>query len=274
MMRSYLFVPASSERLVPKALASHADVVVLDLEDAIVDGAKEYAREILRTHERSIRERLTHVRVGTTPDGYDHRDVELAAVVGAAGIRLPKADDPDAVASVARQLDSTSSDLILHITIESALGLTRVGELARSSNRVERAVFGERDFVADLGVDGPGLLTDHARAILSISSRAAGLRAPIDGAFIGLEDEDGLRRSATTAKQLGFWGKSAIHPSQLAVIHEVFEPAPHEVEWAKRVRQAHDEAQASGSGVTVLDGVFVDAAVARRAAMLAGEDER
>lgn len=261
--RSYLFVPGTDDRLVPKALGSNADVVVIDLEDAMVPGARAVASDLLRSHRAAITERPTHVRIGWDADGYCLEDVSLAAELGVTTLRLPKAEQPEQLRRVIEASDGRSTRI--HATIESAAGLARIAEMSASSSELERLVFGERDFMADLGIDEPGPLTDHARAQVALQSRVAGLLPPIDGADIRIDDPGALRSAAERARALGFWGKSAIHPDQIPVIHEVFSHTSEQVAWAERVRESLDQARNEGRAVTVVDGMLVDAAVARRA---------
>lgn len=264
-MRSYLFAPATDERLVPKALASDADVVVLDLEDSVAPGAQGTGHDVLRQNRQQIIDRPTHLRVGWESGSYAAGDVELAIELGVTALRLPKAEEPDQIRTVLEVLGEAAT-VRIHPTVESALGLSRVADIAACSSHIERFVFGERDFMADVGVDEPGPLTTHARADLALKSRAARLLQPIDGAYIHIDDPDGLRQSAERARSLGFWGKSALHPAQLPVIHDVFSHSPERIAWAERVTDAHAAALTSGRSVLVLDGTFIDAAIVRRAA--------
>jgi citrate lyase subunit beta / citryl-CoA lyase len=261
--RSHLFAPASNEELVDKALSSEADAVVLDLEDAVTDLVS--AHQILASASHRFAERPTHVRVGLDRDGYRTDDLDRLAGTALEAVRLPKVFDPGWVRSVSEHLDAAGSRAVIHLTVESAGGLARLTELVTASNRVSRVVFGERDFLADLGVDEPGLLTDHARADVAIVSRAHGLGTPIDGAYIDLEDDEGLRRSCERARGFGFGGKSALHPRQLEVIHQVFSPSGADRDRAQGIVDAYEVAKSRGEATTVVSGRFVDEAVARRA---------
>jgi citrate lyase subunit beta/citryl-CoA lyase len=261
--RSHLFAPASNEVLVNKALSSEADAVVLDLEDAVSDRAS--AHRILADVSDRFGERPTHVRVGLGDDGYRTDDLELLAGTALEAVRLPKVSQPGWVRAVSDHLDGAGVRAVIHLTVESAVGLARLAELVAVSNRVSRVVFGERDFLADLGVDEPGPLTDHARAEIAVVSRAHGLGTPIDGAYIDLEDDEGLRRSCERARGFGFGGKSAIHPRQLEVIHRVFSPSGADRDRAQEVVTAYEAARRRGEVTTIVAGRFVDEAVARRA---------
>ena len=265
--RSHLFAPASNEQLVHKALASSADAVVLDLEDSIDQGDRTEAHEILGAASHLIAGRPTHLRPGTIDGAYHPGDIALAISLDIEAIRLPKAESVEAVTSVDATL-TENTGVAIHLTIESATGLLRLEELAETSKRVSRIVFGERDFLADMDVNEPGPLTDHARGSIAITSRVLGLASPIDGAFIDLDDEPGLRSSCERAKSLGFSGKSALHPRQLSVIHSVFTPSEAEIERATAIVNAYDAALRRGDVTTVVAGRFVDEAVARRARSL------
>jgi citrate lyase subunit beta/citryl-CoA lyase len=148
----------------------------------------------------------------------------------------------------------------LYPTVESAVGVLRAGELAAASDRVARLGFGAADFLADIGAPGPahGPATLAARGQLVLASRAAGIGAPVDSVHTIVDDPAGLRESASAARQLGFFGKSVIHPAQLPVVHEVFTPGGDELAWARRVA-------ATGGDPTTVDGEFVDPPVLARA---------
>lgn len=263
--RSHLFAPASNERIVRKALDSDSDAVVLDLEDSIRQSERGLAHDVLLAAARSIASRPTHLRIGIIDGRYAEDDVAMAARLEIEAVRLPKVEAAGAVAAVAHALQSAGSSASIHLTIESAKGLVRLKEVAAVSERISRVVFGERDFLADLGVDEPGPITDHARGEIAIVSRSEALGRPIDGAFIDLEDTEGLRRSCERARAFGFGGKSALHPKQLGVIHDVFSPSAAEVERASALVAAFDAARRRGEVMAVVDGRFVDEAVARRA---------
>ncbi len=238
---------------------------MIDLEDAIDQSRRSEAHALLRSLAGEIAGRPTHVRVAVGVDGYAIDDIELAASLGAEAIRLPKAEDPGSVAAASKVLDNSGSGAVVHLTVESARGLSSLESLVPASERVSRVVFGERDFLADVGVDEPGPITDHARASLAILSRSFDLETPLDGAYIDLEDPDGLRRSCEHARSLGFGGKSALHPKQLQIIHEVFSPSPEQLARAQEIVEAFDAARARGEVMVIVGGRFVDEAVARRA---------
>jgi len=272
-IRSYLYAPGSDPRVMEKALTAGADAVILDLEDSVVPQDKLAARgQVAAVVARAAVPEL-HVRVNHGPDGPDLDDVAAVTAPGLTGIRLPKIASAQEVRAVADALDSLEDiggmapgTVRLYLSIETAAAALAARELA-GAPRVARLVFGATDFLADIGspgtVDGPA--TALARGMLVLASRAAGIAAPVDCVHTALDDEDGLRRGALAARELGFFGKSVIHPRQIPVVHEVFTPSEDEVAQARRVL-AH--AEAHGAGATRLDGELIDAAVVARARRL------
>jgi len=272
-IRSYLYAPGSNPRVMEKALAAGADAVILDLEDSVAPEDKLAARgQVAAVVARAVVPEL-HVRVNHGPDGPDLDDVAAVTAPGLTGIRLPKVGSAGEVRAVADALDSLEDiggmapgTVRLYLSIETAAAALAATELA-AAPRVARLVFGATDFLADIGspgtVDGPA--TALARGMLVLASRAAGIGAPVDCVYTALGDEDGLRRGARAARDLGFFGKSVIHPRQIPVVHDVFTPSAAELDDARRVL-AH--AEAHGAGATRLDGELIDAAVVARARRL------
>jgi len=264
-VRSYLYVPGYDERRIEKALASEADAVVLDLEDAVAPNRKEEARETVSRVLESEPEKPVLVRVnavGTEPSAAD-----IDAVIGRhlAGLRLPKIEYVESVRLVAETLGELRSEAVIQCLIESALGLERAFEIANSHERVAGISLGEADLAADLGVsDEAGLL--YARSRIVSAARAAGLPHPVQSVYTNVRDLEGVRRSTEEGKRLGFVGRSTIHPSQVPVVNEVFTPTEEEVRQAQELIDRLAGEAISGTGVFVLgDGRFVDRAVVESA---------
>ena len=260
MVRSWLFGPGHSERILARVFEAGADEALLDLEDAVPADQKERARaltaEALASHPAWVRVN----RPGTPECAAD-----LAAVGGLArGLRLPKVESAADVAWVRARLEGRGVPITA--AIESARGVLDAFAIASSPGVVNLA-FGNVDFGLELRLDpSDGLASLHARSHLVLASRAAGIEPPSDGVWVRYRDLDGLREAALGARRLGFFGKSAIHPSQVAVINEVFAPTAEELEWARRVLAAFE---ASGGAATRLDdGEMVDVPVAERARQL------
>lgn len=280
LARSYLFAPGSDARLVARVFEAGSDAVVLDLEDAVPAAQKAAARErvaaAVAAREPASRPAL-FVRINAVAGSLWRAD--LAAVAGAAlaGVRLPKVESADEVRWADAELGRLeaerglpSGSIELFCTIESARGLLAAPEIAAASPRVRNLGFGAADYALDVGADpGDEQATLFARSLIVAASRAALLDPPVAPAYTRLDDEPGLRLSCEAARRLGFFGRSCLHPRQLAPVHEAFTPSGEELARARRVLAAYDRAAAAGSGSLALeDGEFVDAAVARRARRL------
>lgn len=278
--RSYLFAPGSDPALMRKALAAGADAVVLDLEDGVAPGRKDDARSEVAalladtaTLPTGPGAAAIHVRVDRDGDGYRTEDLAVAASASVSAVRLPKAESAAAVRAAAAMLRQFERERGLEVgaiglypTIESARGVLEAGAIAAADARVVRLVLGQADLVADLGTVGDDTLTTLVpRSLIALASRAADIGAPVDGAFTDVGDEDGLMASLTRARALGMFGKSAIHPRQLAAIHQVFTPDDAALERAAQIVAAFEQAERGGSGATLLDGEMIDLAIVRRA---------
>ena len=260
-IRSYLYVPGSDPRRIEKALASEADTVILDLEDAVAPNRKEEARTTVAEVLRSEQEKPVFVRINAPDSVLAEEDVEAVAGPRLAGLRLPKTESPESVRRVAQWLDKLGCEAGLQCLIESALGLEFAFEIARAHEKVVGMSLGEADLAADLGVRGDaGLL--YARSRLVAATRAAGLPGPVQSVYTNVRDVEGLRRSTMEGKNMGFVGRSAIHPAQIEVINEVFTPTEEEVAEAKDLLARLEESTGTGTGAFALeDGRFVDEAV-------------
>ena len=253
-IRSWLFGPGHNVRILARIFDAGADAVLLDLEDAVPPDqkarAREQVREVLADHPEAW------VRINK-PGEWGAAD--LGAVAGrCAGIRIPKVESAADVEWVAAR----AGEVPLTCTVESALGVVRAFEIA-SCTRARDLTYGGVDLSLDLGIEDTWEETLLARSTLVVASRAARKPAPIDGVYTRLDDLDGLRRQAEAMRRLGYFGKSAIHPSQVPVINDVFQPTAAEVSWARRVVEAFQ--RAGGAATRLDDGEFVDVPVAERA---------
>jgi citrate lyase subunit beta/citryl-CoA lyase len=287
LQRSELAVPASQPALYRKALDSDADYVFLDLEDAVTPADKEQARKYviagLLEHDWRERGKTISVRVNGIDTHYLYRDV--VDVVEQAGHRLdtllvPKVGTPsdvyliDALLTQIEKARGIPSPIGIEVLIETALGMANVEAIGQSSRRLEAMHFGVADFAASvrartvsiggLNPDYPGDQWHAAMSRIVTASRAYGLRA-VDGPYGDFRDPEGFLASARRAAALGYEGKWAIHPSQIAPANDVFTPPAPEVERARRILRALDDAARKGHGAAQLDGRMVDAASARMA---------
>jgi citrate lyase subunit beta/citryl-CoA lyase len=287
LQRSTLAVPGSNPAMFRKALESEADVVFLDLEDAVAPGDKEQARKNViqalneldwRGHGKTV-----SVRINGIDTHYMYRDV--VDVVEQAGHRLdlvliPKVGVPadvylvDALLTQIEAAKRIPHRIGIEILIETALGMANVEAIAATRGRLEAMHFGVADYAAScrartvsiggLNPDYPGDQWHFGLARMRVACRAYGLR-PIDGPFGDFKDPEGFLAAARRGAALGIEGKWAIHPSQIALANEVFTPPEAEVNRARRILDALDAAAREGKGAAQLDGKMIDAASARMA---------
>lgn len=306
LYRSKLFVPGSRPALFEKAAASQADVVCLDLEDAVAPPDKDKARDaiVAALNDVDWGSKLVTVRVNGLETHWCYRDV--IALVEKGGERLdaimiPKVGTGSDVYAIDMLITQASAavgrkkQVGLEVIIETALGLTNIDEIAAGSARLESLHFGSADYAASAGMRttniGGGnadyvMLTDkHPSARrekhwndlwhyplfrMVAAARAHGL-VPIDGPFGDYSDEDGFRVQAMRTAVLGCEGKWAIHPSQVSLANEIYTPPAKEVERAEAILAAMKDAQGKGLGAVALNGVLIDAASIRQAQVIVGQ---
>ncbi|MGC9158498.1 MAG: HpcH/HpaI aldolase/citrate lyase family protein [Terracidiphilus sp.] len=253
--RSYLFVPGDRPERYPKALASGADAVILDLEDAVSPARKAVAREYAAEWLSSGTP--VYLRVNGPETEWFRDDLELCRMPGVLGIVLPKAQDP----SELEPLYESGQGRPLLAMIESARGFAQAQTIVREPG-VRRLIFGTYDFRFDLGLEGDGEELLYFRSHLVLVSRLAGLPPPVDGVTTEIKDTARVRSDARASRRLGFGAKLCIHPNQIAVVNESFGPSAEEVAWAERVMEAwHGVA----GGAVALDGKMVDRPIALKA---------
>jgi len=282
--RSVLAVPASKWKMVERGPLSGADLFFLDLEDATAPSEKASAcQNVIRAiKDLDWQDRPTFYRINSLDTPYWYRDV--IEVVEEAGeeldlILVPKVERPEDLHTLDTLLQSVEitagldpGKVKLEAQIETAKGLTNIDAIASATKRLEALVFGPGDYAASVRMPQtsigtmdewdeayPGHRFHYAMHRIVVAARAADLRA-IDGPVADYRDEEGLRKSCLVARSLGFDGKWCIHPGQVETVNEVFSPAERELEWARKVADAYEEANAAGSGSISVDGQMVDAA--------------
>lgn len=281
LRRSVLSVPGSSEKMMSKAVALPADEIMLDLEDGVALEEKEEARaKIMRSfmdYDWGGRVRAYRINGLDTPFAY--RDIIDVVEQAGASIdvvvipKVEKAADVQFVDLLVSQIElrmGLEKRIGLEASIETALGMLNVKEIAFASPRLEALVFGIADYGASLtmpsgGISGhgdgeeqyPGNRWHFPLSRMVMAAKAAGLAA-IDAPFGDFKDLAGLKRSCQIAASLGYDGKWAIHPGQLEIVNETFTPSDDDINLARRILQAYKEAKTAGAGATALDGKMVD----------------
>jgi citrate lyase subunit beta / citryl-CoA lyase len=271
-----LYAPASRPELLPKALASGAHAVLVDLEDAVVAGQKDRARDnALAFLDDLPAQPAVQVRVNHPGGAFGPRDLTAlgahpAVREGRVGVRLPKVTSPADV-DLALELLGTPAPPPVHCLLESASGVEQAAEIA-AHPAVATLAIGEADLATELGLRGEDAYT-WIRSRVVVAAAAAGLPAPAMAVYTDLADPDGLAASCARGRALGMFGRTALHPRQLPVIVNAFAPGDTEVSRAREVLVAAADAEADGTGAIALpDGRFVDAPIveaARRTVRLA-----
>ena len=286
IMRSWMFVPGHQRRMIDKAYGLKLDVAMFDIEDGVPPGEKDTARAMMaETLARPSSDMLRFVRIH--PAGTKEIEADLPAVIrsGLDGLTLTKVNCPEDVLRVSAILDEREEGVGLQrgsvrllATIESARGLVQAAAIAASSPRLVGLMFGAEDFAMDLGLFNvrQGEAGDflYARSALVVAAASEGLQA-VDRVYIDIRNPMGLEKDTRLARDLGFTGKALIHPAQIEVVETVFRPTDAEVEYARRVVEAFEAAEADGAGAVAVDGQMIDLPVverARRVLQLVSED--
>ncbi len=277
-IRTALFVPGTRPDRVDKALKSGADVIIIDLEDAVPLAQKEETRPKVRGKVLQHGGKNTIVRVNAIGSGFCLGDLDEVIVKELGCIMLPKVESPEQIREINHRLLRVEEErgmppgaVSIILLIESARAVQNIFHLLSEKTdpaRVLTAAFGAADYSLDLGMEitkeGSELM--YPRSRIAVACRAAEIEPPLDTPFmIDLKDMEGLKADALRAKQLGFQGKLCIHPNQIEPCHAVFSPTEEDVLYAEKVIQAFEEAEASGVAAIQLDGKFVDYPVVERA---------
>jgi citrate lyase subunit beta/citryl-CoA lyase len=259
-LRSWLYVPGDRPDRIGKALASGADAVILDLEDAVGPAAKGLARRTVVDVLASGGRAYVRINAPGTPEGAADIEALAKAPDALAGVRIPKSEDPGELARVAGTLG-----VPVFPVLESALGVERAFALATAHPLVAGISLGEADLSADLRVTGGDALA-WPRSRVVVAARAAGLPSPVQSVWTGVRDLDGLRADTEAGRRAGFFGRSVIHPAQIPVVHEACAPDPQELAWARALVERLETA--TEAAWIDADGRFVDKAVVERARWL------
>lgn len=277
--RSSLILPVNVRKFVERAHTRGSDAIVLDLEDSIPDREKSAARSLVREGIDMAGRGAADVLVRINKP-FEQAVLDLDAVIwpGLRGISFPKVESPIEVQILDRLITEREltrglpvGEIDISIAIESALGVQHMATIACASPRIVSLSLGAEDFTRDIGVEPTpeGAEQAYGKGMVVIAARVAGVQASgLTSTLANFSDLEGLRRSATGARRMGFRGASCIHPAQVPILNECYAPDPDKVEYARRVIAVYEEAEAAGRASVALDGTMIDIPVVDRARTL------
>ncbi len=261
--RSVLYMPGSNARALEKARSLPADGLILDLEDAVAPDAKEAARAqvVAAVRAGGYAPREVLIRVNGLATAWGHADLVAAAMAGADGVLLPKVESAEAVRQALAVLDAggAPADLALWCMMETPRAMLQAAGIAAASPRLGGLVMGTSDLAKELHAAHTPLRLPllTALGLCLLAARAQDL-AILDGVFLDLQDEAGFEAACRQGAELGFDGKTLIHPKQIAPANRAFAPDAAEVAHARRIIEAHAAARARGQGVVLVDGRLIE----------------
>lgn len=272
-MRSMLFVPGNRPDMMIKSFNTEADALIFDLEDAVPSEEKQKARAEINKVLESHHNKEVFIRINSFDTPWIIDDILAVSQCPIRGVVIPKVNSASELEKVSwfmsycenRNAIQKESLTVIPI-IETPKGINNIGSIVNACSRIEGVMFGAIDYL--LSINGSIEQTDtcliYPRSAVVNACREKGV-SPIDTVYPNYKDNEGLVRECNKAKAMGFSGKACIHPSQIATINDAFLPLPHEIEWAKRVIAAYDEAVKNGKGSVALNGEMVDLPVAEKA---------
>jgi citrate lyase subunit beta/citryl-CoA lyase len=285
IFRSWMFVPGDRQRMIEKSLGLPVDAVMMDIEDGVAPAEKETARRRIaasldwiaerRKADSSFRTPAGFVRINAVGHKRMHEDLAAVLRPGLEGLVLPKVETPDQIKIVEGILDAREThlgiparSLRLLAAIETPRGMFNALAVAGASPRLLGLMFGAEDFSRELGLplqrEGEARDLIYARSALVMAAAAAHIQS-IDGVWTDLQDPEGLRKFSLQSRRLGFSGMALIHPAQIDAVNSAFTPTASELEYARRVLQAFEEAQARGEGAVAFGGQLIDYPIVDRA---------
>ena len=262
--RSFIFTPGLNPDMFPKAIASGADMVCIELEDGIAIKDKDEARkntiEALKTLEvKSGVELVVRVNCQRTKFGLLDLEAFISSKLKVKAIMLPKVKTPDEIKFIDDLLTDCNLDTDLHVIMETNEALQNIYEIAHSSKRIVALYFGGVDMAAELRVPNSYENLLYARSKLVHAGASVGIDV-IDVPYLDLEDMDGMKKEAELVRDLGFTGKGSIHPKQIDILNEIFTPSKEEISKAKKIVDQFSE---SDTGLVVIDGKLIEKPVLR-----------
>jgi len=277
LIRTALFVPGNMPDRIEKAFGTEADVIIIDLEDAVPLSEKESSRSNVREKVTQFAHRMILVRTNALGSPFINGDLNETIIEGVNGIILPKVEKADDIHDINKLLleaEKTRSipegTILIFPLIESAAAVQHVYDIVSTKTKPKRiytVMFGAADYTLDMGIEMTmeGNELFYARSKIAIACRAAGIAPPIDTPFmIDLKNTEALISDAKRAKELGFQGKLVIHPDQIEPCNRIFSPLPEEIKMAKKIVKAFEESEAAGVAAIQLEGKFIDYPVVKR----------
>jgi len=266
LFRSLIFVPGNNSRFLEKARNLKADIVCFDLEDSVPENKKKQARLLIKTalKSRSKYYSSIFVRTNSPISGKISEDLKEIVQKGIDGIVIPKINNVNELKKIEKKLKSLEKTRKLKSiqiipSIESAEGVVNTFQIASFSSRISAVVFGVFDLLNDLRIEytKDPVGAKYSRGKIPVDARAAGV-ASIDAIWQDLKDTKGLEKDCKTGKNLGFTGKSLIHPDQISITHKIFYPTKSEIQWAEKVCKSYLESIKKGKGATTVEGKMID----------------
>jgi len=285
LLRSWMFVPGNRQRMIEKSLGVPVGAVMMDIEDGVAPAEKDLARQQIAASLDQVAARLKNEKQFRTPAryvrinavGHERCKDDLAAIVrqGLEGLVLPKVETPEQVKTVEQLLDRREPEVGLARgsvrllpALESPRGLFNAYAIASASPRVIGLLFGAEDFSRELSLplrrEGEARDLIYARSALVTAAACAHVQA-VDGVWPDLQDTEGLKVFALQSRRLGFSGMSVIHPAQVETVNAAFSPTADDIDYARRVLKAFDEANARGEGAVAFGGQLLDLPIIDRA---------
>ncbi|MRG84846.1 HpcH/HpaI aldolase/citrate lyase family protein [Salinibacillus xinjiangensis] len=257
MNLTYLFVPGISKKKIEKSIESSADVIIIDLEDAVTVAKKEEVRQIVYN---SLKNKVSEdqnvfIRINSSQTPWFKDDLRLVKDLDLSGVMLPKSEEES---DIKLTLESVDENLEIIPLIESARGVDNVKSIIKSSKQIQKVAFGSVDFAYDIGVDWTPLGEERKLAMqhLVLASRSVGIDPPIDAVFPIINDKEDFQRDTRLGREIGFYGKMVIHPKHIEWVNDVYKPTEEQIEWSKKVVNLYENGE--NSGAVELDGKLVD----------------
>ena len=262
--RSFIFTPGLNPEMFPKALASGADMVCIELEDGIAIKDKDEARKNTINALKNLKinndvELVVRVNCQRTKPGLLDLEAFISSKLNVKALMLPKVKTPDEITFIDDLLTDCNMDTDLHVIMETNEALENIYDIAHASKRIVALYFGGVDMAAELRVPNSYENLIYARSKLVHAGASVGIDV-IDVPYLDLEDMDGMKKEAELVRNLGFTGKGSIHPKQISILNEVFTPSKEEIIKAKRII---DQFNASDTGLVVIDGKLIEKPVLR-----------